>query len=201
MKAVFYYGRGDLRLEEVDIPKIHEDEMLIKVKACAVCGTDLRIFKFGHFKIPEGTKRVLGHEVAGEIVQVGSQVRTYSAGMRVAIVPNIGCGTCQMCIEGFNQMCPDYEAFGISLDGGFQEYILILKRHGLDCEILITNDKDWKTKTGALRNEGWYLKMFSKKNKDKELFKALKNYTKLLNEKYGKNAFRYFTKADMQMLC
>jgi len=125
MKAAFYYGVGDIRIEEIDIPKISEDEILIKVKACAVCGTDLRIYKHGHFKVPQGVKRVLGHEVAGEIVEVGAKVKGYTVGMRVATPPNVGCGTCPMCIQGYNQMCPDYEAFGISLDGGFQEYMKI----------------------------------------------------------------------------
>lgn len=125
MKAAYYYGVGDIRVEEVAIPKINDEEILIKVRSCAVCGTDLRIFKFGHFKIPLGTKRVLGHEIAGEIVAVGSKVKGYAAGMKVATPPNIGCGTCPACIAGFNQMCPDYEAFGISLDGGFQEYMKI----------------------------------------------------------------------------
>ncbi|MCX8130601.1 MAG: zinc-dependent dehydrogenase [Clostridia bacterium] len=125
MKAAYFYGVGDIRVEEVEIPKIDEEEILIKVRATAVCGTDLRIYKFGHFKIPEGTKRVLGHEIAGEIVEVGSKVKGYTIGMKVATPPNIGCGTCPACIAGFNQMCPDYEAFGISLDGGFQEYMKI----------------------------------------------------------------------------
>ena len=125
MKAAYYYGIGDIRVEEVDVPEINEEEMLIKVKATAVCGTDLRIFKFGHFKIPQGSKRVLGHEVAGEIVQVGGKVKGYEVGMRVAVPPNVGCGTCPMCLQGYNQMCPDYEAFGISLDGGFQEYMKV----------------------------------------------------------------------------
>ena len=125
MKAAYYYGIGDIRVEETGIPQINEEEILIKVKACAVCGTDLRIYKFGHFKIPEGTKRVLGHEVAGEIAKVGSKVKGYTVGMRIATPPNIGCGTCPMCIQGFNHMCPDYEAFGISLDGGFQEYMKV----------------------------------------------------------------------------
>ena len=61
MKAAYYYGIGDLRLEDVPIPKIGDNDLLIKVRAAAVCGTDLRIYKSGHFKIPEGTKRVLSH--------------------------------------------------------------------------------------------------------------------------------------------
>lgn len=125
MKAAYYYGIGDIRVEETDVPKITEDEILIKVSACAICGTDLRIFKFGHFKIPQDMKRVLGHEVAGEIIEIGEKVKGYSVGMRVATPPNIGCGACPACIQGFNHMCPDYEAFGISVDGGFQEYMKV----------------------------------------------------------------------------
>ena len=125
MKAAYYYGIGDIRVEECEKPNISSKEMLIKVHASAICGTDLRIYKFGHFKISEGQKRVLGHEVAGEIVEIGSEVKGYNIGMRVAIPPNVGCGHCPLCIQGFNQLCSDYEAFGISYDGGFQEYMRI----------------------------------------------------------------------------
>ena len=125
MKAARLYEAQKIVLEEVDKPKPGPNEMLLKVKAAAVCGTDLRIYKFGHFKVPQGTKRVLSHEFSGEIAEVGSAVKGYSVGMRVAVIPNIGCGGCAQCMKGYNQLCPDYEAFGISLDGGFQEYMLI----------------------------------------------------------------------------
>jgi threonine dehydrogenase-like Zn-dependent dehydrogenase len=125
MKAIYYYGPGDLRMETTEKPSAGPGEMVVKVRACAVCGTDLRINKFGHFKIPKGARRVLGHEIAGEIAEIGDGVNGYSIGARVAIPPNVGCGKCEMCIEGFNQMCPDYDAFGISWDGGFQEYVHI----------------------------------------------------------------------------
>lgn len=125
MKAAFYYGKQDIRVEETDVPQIGDNDLLIKVRAAAVCGTDLRIYKFGHFKIPEGDKRVLGHEIAGEIVNVGKNVKGYEVGMRVATPPNVGCGHCEWCLKGLNQLCPDYEAFGISYNGGFQEYMLV----------------------------------------------------------------------------
>ncbi|MBT3320348.1 MAG: alcohol dehydrogenase catalytic domain-containing protein [Clostridia bacterium] len=125
MKAAYYYGKQDIRIEEVPLPQIGDSDMLIKVKATAVCGTDLRIFKFGHFKIPEGDKRVLGHEIAGEIVKIGKNVKGYELGDRIATPPNIGCGHCTWCIKGLNQLCPDYEAFGISIDGGFAEYMRV----------------------------------------------------------------------------
>lgn len=125
MKAAVFYGIGDLRVEEIETPRITEEEILIRVRSCAVCGTDLRIFNYGHFKIPEGARRILGHEVAGEIVETGTRVRGYRTGMRVALPPNVGCGTCPMCLQGFNNLCPDYEAFGISMDGGFAEYMKV----------------------------------------------------------------------------
>ena len=125
MKAAYLWGNEDLRVEEVPVPKIGDREMLLKVKIACICGTDQRIYRFGHFKIPAGTKRVLGHEFAGELVEVGKDVTGYAVGQRVSAAPNIGCGHCDMCARGFNHMCPDYEAFGISCDGGFEEYMVI----------------------------------------------------------------------------
>ena len=125
MKAACFYQPHKIVVEDIDIPVITPNEILLKIKAAAVCGTDLRINKFGHFKIPAGTKRVLGHEFSGEIAEVGSNVRGFHPGMRILVVPNIGCGECAMCLKGYNQLCPTYDAFGISLDGGFQEYMRV----------------------------------------------------------------------------
>jgi len=125
MKAAFYTGPGPLQVEEVPVPAIQDSEMLIRVRVASICGTDLRICRHGHFKIPRGTRRVLGHEIAGEVVQVGRLTSGFKVGMRVTATPNIGCGMCEFCRDGYNNMCPDYEAFGISLDGGFQEYLRV----------------------------------------------------------------------------
>ncbi|SDY40276.1 zinc-dependent dehydrogenase [Eubacterium barkeri] len=125
MKAAYFYGVEDVRVEDVPIPEIKSDEILIQVKASAICGTDLRIYKGGHFKIPAGSKRVLGHEVAGIIAKCGKNVTDYTIGMRISLPPNVGCGTCPMCLKGLNNMCSNYEAFGISYDGGFQEYMRV----------------------------------------------------------------------------
>lgn len=125
MKKAVYRGNRDIRVIESPIPHIGPCEALLRVKYCSICGTDIRIYNFGHFKIPPGSERVLGHEVVGEIVQVGSEVTSLQPGMRVAVAPNIGCGQCYMCVQGWNQLCPSYEAFGISLDGGFEEYMKI----------------------------------------------------------------------------
>ncbi|HTP28541.1 MAG TPA: zinc-dependent dehydrogenase [Anaeromyxobacteraceae bacterium] len=125
MKAAYYYGPGLLKVEEVEMPLVAEGELLLRVRASAICGTDLRIFKHGHFKIPADQRRVLGHEIAGEVVEVGRLAQGFQVGMRVTATPNIGCGVCEYCREGFNNMCQSYEAFGISIDGAFQEYMKV----------------------------------------------------------------------------
>ena len=125
MKAAYYYGVGDIRYEEVPEPEIRNREILLKVHAAALCGTDLRIYKNGHFKIAPGEKRALCHEFAGEIAATGPEIKGYRVGQRVSVVPNVGCGHCPMCLQGLNSLCPDYEAFGISYDGGLAEYVRV----------------------------------------------------------------------------
>lgn len=127
MLAAVYHDVGEMRLEEVPRPTISDEEALLRVRAASICGTDLRIYSSGHFKIPPGTSRILGHEFAGEVAAVGSMVKSLTPGMRIAIAPNIGCGVCEQCIRGNNHLCPTYEAFGISFDGAFSEYMLIPK--------------------------------------------------------------------------
>lgn len=125
MKAAVFHEPGVIVLEDRPEPDMQEQDMLVRVRAASVCGTDLRIFKHGHFKIPAGQHRVLGHEIAGDVVRVGSSVQGYSVGERVSFTPNIGCGRCEFCRDGLNNMCPDYDAFGITIDGGFQELMRV----------------------------------------------------------------------------
>lgn len=125
MKTLNFMAAGQLMVGEKPMPSLNGSDMVVKVRRSAICGTDIRIYKNGHFKIPCGEKRVLGHEIVGEIACVAEDVSYFKRGMRVALVPNIGCGHCEMCLEGHNELCPDYEAFGISIDGGFEEYVYI----------------------------------------------------------------------------
>ncbi|HEY5881986.1 MAG TPA: zinc-dependent dehydrogenase [Nakamurella sp.] len=125
MRAAVFHRPGTVVLEDRPIPAVGPGDLLIRVHAASVCGTDLRIFNYGHFKLAPGEHRVQGHETAGEIVAAGKDVTGYAVGDRVAVTPNVGCGRCAMCRRGLNNMCPDYEAFGVSLDGGFQEYLLV----------------------------------------------------------------------------
>jgi L-iditol 2-dehydrogenase len=125
MLAAVYHSPHDIRLEEVERPQPGPGEAVMRVRAASICATDLRIFNHGHFKIPEGTVRILGHELAGEIVAVGEGTMRLAPGARVAVAPNVGCGSCWECVQGYNNLCPDYDAFGITLDGGFAQYMRI----------------------------------------------------------------------------
>ena len=125
MLAATYTQDEELRLEEVAIPNISDDEMLLRVMSSSICGTDLRIIRHGHHKLQHSQKIVLGHEFSGTIETIGSRVQNYHVGQRVAVAPNVGCGLCSQCIEGKANMCPNYEAFGISFDGGHAEFVKI----------------------------------------------------------------------------
>ncbi len=125
MKAAFLYGPKDIRIKEVDIPTIGDNDVLLKVKSAAICGTDIRMINNGYKGISEETPRILGHEISGTIEKIGKNVQKYTPGMRVAVGPNMGCGICDQCVSGNTHLCADYNALGINLDGGFAEYVKI----------------------------------------------------------------------------
>ncbi len=124
LAAVYKAGHG-LRIEERLRPAPGPGEALLQVAACGICGTDLRIQATGHRRLPPEQSRILGHELSGTVVEVGDGVTSLQPGMRVAVAPNMGCGHCDLCVQGFTQVCPDYISFGVGLDGGFAEYMLL----------------------------------------------------------------------------
>jgi len=123
MKAAVLKEPGKIKVQEVPEPEIEEDEVLLKVKACSICGTDRKIYQHGRDQITG--EQILGHEIAGEIIKTGSRVKYYQTGMRVTLAPNIGCGYCHICRKGWQQLCPDFKAFGIGIPGGFAEYLKV----------------------------------------------------------------------------
>jgi L-iditol 2-dehydrogenase len=125
MLAAVYHGPNDIRVEEAPLPKIGAGEMLIKVLDASICGTDLRIFHGNHRMYPEGTVRIPGHEVVGTIAEMGGDIPGYTIGQRVFVAPNTGCGHCRQCISGNNNLCANYLAIGVTIDGGFAEYVRI----------------------------------------------------------------------------
>jgi L-iditol 2-dehydrogenase len=125
MKALVFHGPEDIRLEDIPVPEITEDEALLRVHASAICATDIRVSAYGHRKIPEGSPSILGHEMAGEISKVGSSVKNLRIGQRVSIAPVTGCGTCRQCITGNFTICRDDRILGLGINGGFAEFMVI----------------------------------------------------------------------------
>ncbi len=125
MKAIQLLGKNKIRLADVPVPEIGDNEALLKVRAASICGTDVRMFQNGYKNVSEESPLILGHEFAGDIVQVGKNVTSLEVGQKVAVAPNIGCGTCDLCVSGQTHLCNVYDAFGITIDGGFAEYVRI----------------------------------------------------------------------------
>lgn len=124
LSAIYSQGKG-MTFTKRPVPECGEDELLVRVRATCICGTDLKIAKNGHRKISPGQTIVLGHEFAGDIVEVGRQVKGFCQEQRVGLAPNSGCGTCDACIQGMSNYCGEYTAFGINIDGSHTDYVNI----------------------------------------------------------------------------
>ncbi len=125
MKAAVFYGKHDIRIEELPVPVPKEDEVLIKVEACGICGTDVHIFNGdeGAAQTPPGT--VLGHEFAGEVAAVGEKVTDIQTGDRVCVDPNKLCNECYYCKSGIGHFCEHITGIGTTVNGGFAEYCCV----------------------------------------------------------------------------
>lgn len=129
MKAAVLYGQNDLRVVERDVPAPGHQEVLIKVEACAICGTDPKIVARGWLNMPPYGEYIPGHEYTGTIVGLGDGVVGFASGDRVAIEPHKGCGVCENCIKGFYTVCTNYgnlsaghRHYGFTVNGGYAEY-------------------------------------------------------------------------------
>lgn len=125
MKAGVFYSKNDLRIEEIAKPSPKAGEILIKVKACGICGTDVHIFNGdkGCFPTPAGT--VLGHEFSGIVEGVGEGVKKIHIGDRVCVDPNKLCGDCYYCKSGIGHFCENMIGIGTGMNGGFAEYCAV----------------------------------------------------------------------------
>jgi len=111
-----------MQLIECDIPKPKSDQVLLRIKAAGICGTDIHVIN-GH--APAGFPLILGHEVSGEVVELGSEVSTLKVGDRVTVDPNVFCGHCSFCRTNDIHLCKNNRCFGLFADGGFAEYAVI----------------------------------------------------------------------------
>jgi L-iditol 2-dehydrogenase len=124
MIAAVFHGPGEMEATEVDVPNIGPDEVLVKVGANTLCGTDGRILRGEKTK---GVRRpsILGHEFAGHVADVGRRVRGFEVGMPVAMAPVIPDRKCFYCKHGMENACSNRKAMGYEFDGGLSEYVLI----------------------------------------------------------------------------
>ncbi len=125
MKAAVFYGKHDLRVEELAMPNPKKGEVVVQVKACGICGTAVHIFEGdeGAAATPSGT--VLGHEFAGVVTAVGEGVLDIAVGDRVCVDPNKLCNDCYYCKSGLGHFCTDMIGIGTTVHGGFAEYCAV----------------------------------------------------------------------------
>ncbi len=123
MKAALFSGPGDLKVIEVDRPSPNSDEILIRVKSCSTCGTDAKIFNHGHPRL--NPPQIIGHEIAGEIAEIGSNVSGFQVGNRVQVIAAIPCGECWLCKSDRMTICENQLSMGYQFAGGFAEYMVI----------------------------------------------------------------------------
>jgi L-iditol 2-dehydrogenase len=127
MKAAVYRGVDDVRLEEVPVPQIGAGEILVRVHACGICGTDLKKIASGSHSAP----RIFGHETSGVVAKVGEGVRKFAAGDRVVVFHHIPCGECYYCRHKTFAQCETYKKVGCTAGfepsgGGFAEYVRVM---------------------------------------------------------------------------
>jgi 6-hydroxycyclohex-1-ene-1-carbonyl-CoA dehydrogenase len=132
MKAFVFHGSdGGLKLEDIPVPRISDDQILVKVAACGVCHTDLHYIEHGvpTFKKPP---MVLGHEASGVVEEIGAKVTNVKAGQRVLIPAVLTCGKCMFCRTGRENICSRMTMLGNHIDGAYAEYVAVPAKDVLD---------------------------------------------------------------------
>jgi L-iditol 2-dehydrogenase len=125
MKAAVLVSPGRFEIRDIPKPRIAAQEVLIRVKACGICGTDLRIYRHGHRKIT--LPAVIGHEIVGRVEEVGTGIPAeridYGPGTMVMVTPGIPCGRCDNCLRGL--FCTHKTSIAYDYPGGFAEYLQV----------------------------------------------------------------------------
>jgi L-iditol 2-dehydrogenase len=127
MRAGVYRGSGRIVVEDVPVPEILDGEVLIRVGACGICGTDIKKVRQGIVRPPQ----ILGHEIAGTVVKVGAGIQEWSIGDRVISFHHIPCGACFYCERQLFSQCPQYKKVGVTAGfepngGGFAQYVRVM---------------------------------------------------------------------------
>jgi threonine dehydrogenase-like Zn-dependent dehydrogenase len=128
MQAARLIDIGNMQVKDVPVPDPGQDDVLVRVEACGICGSDRHMFK-GEF--PTALPVTLGHEFCGIVESTGSNVTRLRPGDRITGDPNIACGVCRYCRDGRPNLCDKLTAIGVFRDGGFAEYVLIPQSQGV----------------------------------------------------------------------
>ncbi len=120
MKVGMYYNNRDVRVEEIPVPEVGKRDILIRVKASGICGSDVMEW----YRIKRAPL-VLGHEVTGEVVEVGSEIKKFAPGDRVFTIHHVPCEECDECLKGHHTACRDLQGINYFAPGGFAEFLRV----------------------------------------------------------------------------
>jgi L-iditol 2-dehydrogenase len=123
MRAATFHAPGDLRVGDVPEPAVGPGRLKLRMRATATCGTDAKIFRHGHHRLDP--PQIIGHELAGAVVEVGSGVTGFAPGDRVQVIAAVPCGECRECRSGAMTVCPNQTSMGYQYPGGFAEYLVV----------------------------------------------------------------------------
>jgi len=123
LKALVYHGIQDFRIEEIENPVCPSKGLLLKVKACGLCGTDVRTYFGGHKSVTPPW--IIGHEIAGIAKEVGNQTKGFHKGDHLVVAPVVYCGKCPFCLQGKYYLCQNVKEIAQHWPGGFAEFIAI----------------------------------------------------------------------------
>lgn len=130
MKAAVFYNKQQIKIIDVELRPLEQGEVLVKVHACGVCGTDVHIYEGAEGSATVTPPVILGHEFSGEIVEIAAGVKDARSGDRVCIDPNISCGICHYCRNGKIHLCQRLQAVGVTRHGGFAEFCIVPEKQG-----------------------------------------------------------------------
>lgn len=126
MRALRLHGPADVRIEQIPTPTINEQELLLKIDSCSICGSDFRNVQAGGSSHGMNLPRVLGHELVGTVVEVGQTWRDhFNVGEQVIVGAIVPCGRCTRCIHGYSNQCSNKKAIAYQYDGAFAEYMKV----------------------------------------------------------------------------
>ena len=125
MIGAYFLGNKTIETRPLVLPEPGQGQVLVKVCACGVCGTDVHIYQGGKGSADVTPPVILGHEFSGHVVKLGSGVSGLEVGQLITVDPNIYCGQCRPCRQGQKQMCHHMKAVGVTMDGGFADYCLV----------------------------------------------------------------------------